>query len=88
MERNYLQLEDFVEIKPIMREVTNAIRKKIDDKMFKDNNIANIEIRKFILATLIESLATWNKTGDCLPIGIPLNDDKVINVVIVKKEGM
>ena len=83
---NYLMLNDIVDIKPIIREVNNAINKKIEDGMFKDKNIGNIEIRKFILAQLIENLSTWDELGDWLPTGLKINEDKVINVVIVQME--
>ncbi len=82
MEKNYLELDGIVEMKQIMLEINNSINKKLEDKMFPDKDVTYIEIRKYILAYLIEKLGVWKDLGDCLPKGIPISEGKVAEVII------
>lgn len=87
MKQNYLNMQDMVETKPIIRKFAESINKKKNDGMFKDPDIAEVEIRKFILADLIERFASWKTEGDSLPNGIPISKKYIANVVIEKREG-
>ncbi len=85
--RNYLNMQDIVETKPVINEFIKAINKKKDNGMFKDPNIAEVELRKYIISDLIERFASWKELGDCLPTGMPISKDKIASVIIENKGG-
>ncbi len=86
MKQNFLQMQGMVETKPVIRKVIEVINEKKNDGMFKDTDVAEIEIRKYILADLIERFGSWKEEGDCLPVGVPISKKKIANVIIEERE--
>ena len=84
--QNYLQMQGMIETKPIIRKFIEAINQKKRDGMFKDPDIAEVEIRKYIISELIERFATWKELGDSLPIGVPISKEETASVIIEKRE--